>query len=64
MKAYEITLTHDAGEVTIRTHAGTIFAAIENVCNAEKAPRSAVKTWRVVPTAKQIARTKNLLRSL
>lgn len=64
MKTYEVTLSSDSGPVTIRTSAATSHQAIGSVCAAEKAPRSAVTTWRVIPTARQIAKTKNLMRGL
>lgn len=64
MKTYEITLKHDAGTVKARATASSYQAAIELVCLAEKAPTSAVQTWRIIPTAKQIARTKSLMRGL
>ena len=64
MKTYEITLKHDSGEITIRTSATDIGTAIQNVCNAENCPKSAVKYWRVVPTKKQIKKTQSLLRSI
>lgn len=64
MKTYDITLGHDAGSVTIRVRATCINSAIGIVCDAEKAPRSAVTTWRIIPTARQIAKTKSLLRSI
>lgn len=64
MKTYEITLRHDSGTVTLRTKADSIEAAKRMVCEAEGAPTSAVAYWRVVPTARQIKRTKSLLRSI
>ena len=63
-KTYEISLKHDAGEVTIRLRASSYLAAIEQACNAEKAPKCAVQSWRVIPTARQIARTKSLMRGI
>lgn len=64
MKTYSITLRHDAGEVTLQTRAENISEAQRLVCNAECAPLSAVKSWRVVPTARQIRRTKSRMRCL
>lgn len=64
MKTYEITLKHDSGTVALRTRAESIEAAKRMICEAERAPESAVACWRVVPTARQIKRTKSLLRSI
>lgn len=64
MKTFEVTLANSAGGVTIRLCSSTYQEAIKTACNVERAPESAVKTWRVVPTARQIARTKSLLRSI
>lgn len=64
MKTYEFTIKHDSGTVTVRTSATDISAAQEIVCASECCPRSALSSWRIVPTARQIAKTKNLLRSL
>lgn len=64
MKTYEITLKHDKGEIKIRTRSTDIGTAMQIVCKAENCPLSAVKTWRVVPTKKQIKKTQNLLRSI
>jgi hypothetical protein len=64
MKTFEITLKHDGGQVTIRTRA-TCLAMAQNIAlTAEKAPRSALAYWGIVPTQRQIARTKNMLRNL
>lgn len=64
MKTYEITLRHDDGKTTFRTIARDYRAAQEQICKAERAPLSAIMTWRVIPTARQIQKTKNLLRCL
>ncbi len=64
MKTYEFTLKHDAGHVTLRIRANNLPAAQKVVLDAEKAPASAIQYWRVVPTAKQVSRTKSLLRGL
>jgi hypothetical protein len=64
MKAYNVTLRHDAGEVTLMIRADNYQAAQQRACTIEGAPLSAVKSWAVVPTTRQIRRTKNLLRCL
>jgi len=64
MKTYEFTLKHDAGEVTIRTRAASVEAAKREILDAERAPEGAIKYWCVVPTARQIQKTKNLMRNL
>ena len=63
-KTYEFTMTHDGGIVNIRTSAQSLEAAKTIVLNAELAPESSIKSWRVVPTHKQIRRTKSLLRGI
>ncbi len=64
MKLYNITLSSDSGPVTLMVRADNYQAAQQRACTIEGAPLSAVKSWRVIPTARQIARTKNLLRCL
>lgn len=64
MKTFNITLSHDSGEVTLMIRADNYQGAIKRACLIEGAPESAVKSWRVIPTARQVARTKNLLRCL
>lgn len=64
MKTFEIQVKHDNGETVLRVRARNIDAANEMVMQAEGCPRSALGWWRVVPTAAQIKKTKNLLRNL
>jgi len=64
MKTFEIRLKHDHGEVSVYTRARTIDAAKQIVLEAENAPAAAILWWRVVPTRRQIQKTKNLLRCL
>lgn len=64
MKTYELALKHDQGTVTLRTRAANIQAAKEIICKAENCPESAIQWWRVVPTAKQIKKTKSLMRGI
>jgi hypothetical protein len=64
VKTYEITLT---GETTpYRIRANDLTEAARDACKTSGVPFSvsAVHHWRVVPTARQIARTKNLMRGL
>ena len=61
MKTFELTLQQDKDKVTIRTRAMSLAAAKRIACAAEAAPESAIVTWRVVPTKRQIARTKRWL---
>lgn len=43
MRAYQITLRHDAGKIRITVHgAGNLDDAIAAVLKAERAPRSAI----------------------
>jgi len=63
-KTYEFTLKHDSGFINIRTASHSLESAKKLVLDSELAPESAIKSWRVVPTAKQIKRTKSLLRGI
>lgn len=64
MKTYEFTLKHDGGTATVQVTASTLGAAKYIVLNSEKCPETAITSWRVVPTARQIRKTKNLLRGI
>jgi hypothetical protein len=64
MKTFEFILKHDAGTVTICTRADSLEVAKKIVLDAERAPERAIKSWRVVPTAKQVAKTKSLMRGI
>lgn len=64
MKTFEITLKHNGGLCSFRVHGKDYATAKANLLRAEKAPEGAVQTWRVVPTAKQITKTKSLMRGL
>lgn len=64
MKTYELTLKHDAGQVTLRVRAESLQQAQNLVCDIERAPKSAIQSWRVIPTKKQTQKTKNLMRSI
>lgn len=64
MKTFEFVLNHDGGKVTLRTGANSLPEAEAIILKAENAPKSAIQSWRVVPTAKQIKRTKSLMRGI
>jgi hypothetical protein len=64
LKTYEFRLRHDKGEILLRTKSENLAAAKEIILTAENAPERAILSWRVVPTPKQIQRTKNLMRNL
>lgn len=64
MKTYEIALSTDSGDVVFRVGAKDIQSAQTLLLSLERAPVSAVKWWRVVPTAKQIRKTKSLMHCL
>lgn len=64
MKTYEFQFKHDGGSTVIRTTGTDVNSAKRKVLEAEKAPESAIGWWRVVPTQKQINKTKNLLRNI
>jgi hypothetical protein len=64
MKTYEITLRHDAGTITLGFRADSYADAKKAILEAEGAPESAIVTWRVVPTARQIRKTKSLMRGI
>ena len=62
MKTYEFIIKHDNGKVTLRTSADNLEAAKLIIMKAEGCPERSITSWRIVPTAKQIKKTKNLLR--
>lgn len=64
MKTYEFGLKHDDGMVNIRVHAEDLAEARKIALDIEKAPENAIRWWRVVPTQKQIQKTKNLMRGI
>lgn len=64
MRLYELTLCHDNGRAKIRVPARNVKQAYERVCNLEGCPERAIQSWRVIPTKKQLAKTKTLMRSL
>lgn len=64
MKTYEFTLKHDNGTVKIRTSADNLEAAKLIIIKSEGCPERAITAWRIIPTAKQIRKTKNLLRGI
>lgn len=64
MKTYRIGLKHDNGTAEIGVQANSIQEAKKLIMELEKFPESAMTYWAVVPTKKQIARTKSLLRGI
>ena len=64
MKTYRIYVRHDNGEQGFHIRAGSIQQAKEMLMTMEKCPESAIIHWYVVPTLKQIKRTKSLMRGL
>jgi hypothetical protein len=64
MKNFIFTLKHDNGAVNIGIRAENLKAAQQQLMNSEKCPLSAIQTWWIIPTAKEIQKTKNLLRGL
>jgi hypothetical protein len=64
MKTYRIQVKHDSGEMVLRVYARNIQAAKEMIMAAEGCPECAIGWIAIVPTPKQIQKTKNLLRSL
>ncbi len=64
MKTYRIQVKHDSGEQGFLIRAESIQQAKEAVMAAEGCPERAIIWWSVVPTKKQIARTKSLMRGI
>lgn len=64
MKTYEFHLNHDGGKASIRIQDNDVNSAKRRVLEQENAPESAIQSWRVVPTERQIRKTKNLLRGI
>lgn len=64
MKTFEFKLHHNSGPVTMRLKADNLERAKDTVLSIEQAPESAIKSWRVVPTAKQIRQTQNMMRGI
>jgi hypothetical protein len=64
MKTYTFGLKHDSGEASITVRADDVNEAKKMVMDLEKCPERAITWWRIVPTTRQIQKTKNLLRGL
>ena len=64
MKAYRIQVKHDSGEIILRVRAQNIQAAKKMIMATEGCPERAIGWIAVIPTQKQIQKTKNLLHSL
>jgi hypothetical protein len=64
MKKFEFLLNSDSGEYYLTVTAQNYGAAEKIVLDSEKCPKRSIRSWRVVPTAKQIKKTKSLMRGL
>lgn len=64
MKTFTIAINRPAGDAICTIHADNLHIAIATACEMVKAPIEAVKYWHMVPTARQLAKTKSLMRSL
>lgn len=64
MKTYTIGLHHDNGDASITVRANSIEEAKQLVMSIEKCPERALTWISVKPTAKQVQKTKNLLRGI
>ena len=64
MKTYGFCLKHDNGTVRIYIQDDSLESAKKRVLEKEKAPERAIDFWWIVPTAKQLKKTKNLMRNL
>lgn len=64
MKQFEFEIKHDNGTITLRTFARNLEEAQNVICKAEDCPRSALGYWRIVPTKKQLAKTKRLMQNI
>lgn len=64
MKSYEFNIKTADGVKTVRQMGEDVSDAKYRVCRSENVQSSAISWWRVIPTDRQIARTKSLLRSL
>jgi hypothetical protein len=58
MKTYVFIIKHDQGEVRIKTRASNIDAAKDIICQAESCPRSALDSWFIEVSKKELQRTK------
>lgn len=64
IKRYEFGVRHDSGTLKIRTAASSLEAAKNIVMQAEGCPEGAITSWRIIPTARQLKKTKSLMRGL
>lgn len=63
MKTYELELRINTTKL-VRLKAESLEEAKRQACDEEGITTNCVMTWRVIPTAKQIAKTKSLMRGL
>ncbi len=64
MKTYEFGIHHDNGDIVLRVRANSLLEAKTQVVQSEKCPDRSITFWRIVPTIRQIKRTKSLLRGI
>lgn len=64
MKTYEFGMIYNGVINHIRIQDNNLKNAEKRVLQLENAPKRAIQYWRVVPTASQIKKTKNLLRGI
>lgn len=64
MKKYMVKLLSDSGPVMFHLYADSIDSARQTVATAENAPLSSIQFAGVVPTKKQIKKTKSLMRGI
>lgn len=64
MKIYRFGLRHDKGETTVEVRASNLDEAKKLAMEIEQCPGLAITWISVVPTQKQINKTKNLLRGI
>jgi hypothetical protein len=64
MKTFSVALKHDAGKTNFVTQAESVESAINAVCCAEKAPRSAVLSCHAVLSPQEAKHVKTRLEHL
>jgi hypothetical protein len=63
-KQFKFEIKRNNAITSIRVFAKDFESAKDLVCKAEGCDRSAVMSWVVVPTKKQLAKTKRLMQGL
>jgi len=64
MKTYAFELRADGMTFWVRVQASNISRAKTIVLDWQKCPERSIQSWHIVPTEKQIAKTKSLLRGI